>query len=100
MIDHGLLLGGHLAVLERLELMKLLFEHGANPNARLKSAALQRAHTPGEPTLGEDATPLMGAAKKRRCRRDRDLDRAWRRCISRAEKPNHGADVRGGIGAR
>jgi uncharacterized protein len=46
-----------------LELMKVLLEHGANPNARLKSPTLQRAHTPGEPTLSEGTTPLMRAAK-------------------------------------
>ena len=31
-----------------LDLMQVLLEHGANPNARLKSTTLQRAHTPGE----------------------------------------------------
>jgi uncharacterized protein len=49
--------------LTALDLMNLLFENGANPNAGLKSATLQRAHTPGEPTLGQGATPLMRAAK-------------------------------------
>jgi ankyrin repeat protein len=49
--------------LSALDLMKLLFENGANPNAGLKSATLQRAHTPGESTLGSGATPLMRAAK-------------------------------------
>jgi ankyrin repeat protein len=46
-----------------LELMEILLAHGANPNARLKSPALQRAHTPGEPNLNEGATPVMRAAK-------------------------------------
>lgn len=49
--------------LSPLDLMKLLLDKGADPNAGLKSAALQRAHTPGEPTLGSGATPLMRAAK-------------------------------------
>ncbi|HLH45073.1 MAG TPA: ankyrin repeat domain-containing protein [Bryobacteraceae bacterium] len=49
--------------LSALDLMKVLLTRGANPNARLKTSALQRAHTPGEPTLGEGATPLMRAAK-------------------------------------
>ncbi len=49
--------------LDALGLMKLLLAHGANPNAQLKGPALQRAHTPGEPTLGDGATPLMRAAK-------------------------------------
>ena len=46
-----------------LDLMKVLLAHGANPNAALKSPTLQRAHTPGEGSLGEGATPLMRAAK-------------------------------------
>lgn len=45
-----------------LELMRLLLNQGANPNAGLKEAAPQRAHTPGEPTLGAGATPLARAA--------------------------------------
>ena len=44
-------------------LITLLLEHGADPNARLKSPLLTRAHTPGDPVLGEGATPLMRAAK-------------------------------------
>jgi ankyrin repeat protein len=46
-----------------LDLMKVLLAHGANPNARLKTPATQRAHTPGEPALNEGSTPLMRAAK-------------------------------------
>ena len=46
-----------------LDLMKILLGRGANPNAGLKTPALQRAHTPGEPTLSEGATPLARAAK-------------------------------------
>jgi ankyrin repeat protein len=46
-----------------LDLIKLLLSHGANPNAQLKTPTLYRAHTPGEPTLGDGATPLMRAAK-------------------------------------
>jgi ankyrin repeat protein len=46
-----------------LELMKVLLAHGADPNAQLRSNALQRAHTPGEPALGPGTTPLMRAAK-------------------------------------
>jgi ankyrin repeat protein len=49
--------------LTALDLMKVLLGHGANPNAALKSPALQRAHTPGEPSLNEGSTPLMRAAK-------------------------------------
>ncbi len=46
-----------------LELMKVLLAHGADPNAQLRSPALQRAHTPGEPLLGAGTTPMMRAAK-------------------------------------
>jgi uncharacterized protein len=46
-----------------LELMQVLLARGAKPNAQLKSATLQRAHTPGEGTLAEGTTPLMRAAK-------------------------------------
>jgi len=46
-----------------LDLIKLLLNHGANPNAQLRTPTLYRAHTPGEPTLGDGATPLMRAAK-------------------------------------
>jgi ankyrin repeat protein len=45
------------------DLAKLLLEHGADPNAGLKGPALQRAHTPGEPTLNAGATPLARAAR-------------------------------------
>ena len=46
-----------------LDLMKVLLDHGADPNARLKTPTLMRAHTPGEPTLGEGSTAMMRAAK-------------------------------------
>jgi ankyrin repeat protein len=46
-----------------LDLMKILLAHKAEPNARLKSPTLFRAHTPGEGTLGEGTTPLMRAAR-------------------------------------
>ncbi len=49
--------------LSALNLIGMLLGHGANPNAQLKSPALQRAHTPGESTLAEGSTPLMRAAK-------------------------------------
>jgi uncharacterized protein len=49
--------------LSGLDLISLLLKRGANPNAALKSPTLQRAHTPGEPSLGEGATAMMRAAK-------------------------------------
>jgi cytohesin len=49
--------------LSALDLIERLLQHGANPNARLKTPTLQRAHTPGDRNLGEGATPLMRAAR-------------------------------------
>ncbi len=49
--------------LSALDLMKVLLDRGANPNAGLKTTTLQRAHTPGEPTLNEGATPLARSAR-------------------------------------
>lgn len=46
-----------------VDVMTLLLERGADPNPTLRKALLTRAHTPGDPVLGEGATPLMRAAK-------------------------------------
>ncbi len=46
-----------------LDVVKVLLEHGADPNARLKTPLLMRQHNGGDPSLGEGATPLMRAAK-------------------------------------
>jgi ankyrin repeat protein len=45
-----------------LDVMSMLLEHGANPNAALQKPTLTRAHTPGDPTLGTGTTPVMRAA--------------------------------------
>ena len=83
-----------------LDLMKVLLAHGADPNAQLKSNALQRAHTPGEPLLGERTTPLMRAAKNGDFRRDPAAARPRRRSGARATQPHDRADVCGGPGPR
>ncbi len=49
--------------LTAVDLLPILLAHGADPNTALKSVTLTRAHTPGEPSLGEGTTPLMRAAK-------------------------------------
>src|SRR5262245_37832144 len=49
--------------LSATDLMSRLIAKGAVVDARLKSAALQRNHTPGEPLLGAGTTPLMRAAR-------------------------------------
>lgn len=46
-----------------LDVIKAALRHGAKVNAPLKSAALYRAHTPGDGNLGEGTTPLMRAAR-------------------------------------
>ena len=47
----------------RARVDEALLAHGANANAQLRTATVQRAHTPGERLLGAGATPLMRAAK-------------------------------------
>ncbi len=49
--------------LDALKFMEILFAHGADPDPRLTEHTIQRAHTPGEPTLDTGSTPLMLAAK-------------------------------------
>ena len=51
------------STISALDLMKVLLRHGANVNAQLRSATVQRAHTPGDGLLGAGATPLMRAAR-------------------------------------
>jgi ankyrin repeat protein len=46
-----------------LEIMTLLLDRGANPNAKLTSVLMQRTHTTGDTALGEGSTPFMRAAK-------------------------------------
>ena len=46
-----------------VDLVKMLLDRGANPNARLKTPTLQRYHNGGDALLTDGATPLMRAAK-------------------------------------
>jgi ankyrin repeat protein len=46
-----------------LDVITLLLDRGANPNATLKTPLLMRQHNGGDPSLGEGATPLMRASK-------------------------------------
>jgi ankyrin repeat protein len=46
-----------------LDIIRLVIAKGGTVDARLKSPALQRNHTPGEPLLGAGTTPLMRAAR-------------------------------------
>jgi ankyrin repeat protein len=49
--------------LSALDLIKVLLDHGAEPNARLKAPLMQRHHSAGDRALGEGSTPFMRAAK-------------------------------------
>jgi ankyrin repeat protein len=49
--------------LDNLGLVKLLLDHGANPNARLKNPILARFRNAGDQLLNDGATPLMRASK-------------------------------------
>jgi ankyrin repeat protein len=45
------------------DIVRLLLEHGANPNAALTAPLMMRQHNNGDPSLGDGATALMRAAK-------------------------------------
>jgi ankyrin repeat protein len=45
------------------DVVKLLLDKGADPNAKLKTPLLMRQHSGGDPQLGAGATPLMRASK-------------------------------------
>jgi ankyrin repeat protein len=49
--------------LSAADLVTVLLDHGANPNAALRAPLLMRQHNGGDPSLGNGATPLMRAAK-------------------------------------
>jgi ankyrin repeat protein len=49
--------------LSAVDLVKLLLEKGADPNAKLKAPTMQRQHTAGDGSLGAGATPLLRASK-------------------------------------
>ena len=50
-------------VLDSVDVVRMLLERKADPNARLKAPLMQRHHTAGDAALGAGATPLMRAAK-------------------------------------
>ena len=49
--------------LDAVDIVRVLLEQKADPNASLKAAIMQRQHTAGDSTLAAGATPLMRAAK-------------------------------------
>lgn len=46
-----------------VDMVRVLLEHGANPNAELKASIRPRHHNNGDGALGAGTTPLMRAAK-------------------------------------
>lgn len=50
-------------LLDAVDIVRLLLERGADPNAELRKPIMQRQHTFGDATLGAGATPLLRAAK-------------------------------------
>jgi uncharacterized protein len=62
-VGHGRPNPKPVGLLDSADIVKLLLEHGANPNAELSGPIIQRQHTFGDFTLGKGATPLLRAAK-------------------------------------
>jgi ankyrin repeat protein len=62
-VGHGRPNPKPVGLLDAADIVVKLLEHGADPNAELKSAIIQRQHTFGDFTLAEGATPLLRAAK-------------------------------------
>jgi len=48
---------------DAVDVVRMLLEHGADPNAALEGTIMQRHHTGGDSVLGKGATPLMRASK-------------------------------------
>ena len=62
-IGHGRPNPRRVGVLDAADIVTMLLEHGANPNAELTAPMIQRQHTFGDGSLGKGATPLLRAAK-------------------------------------
>src|SRR5262245_24653082 len=50
--------------LRAIDMVSVLLDHGANPNAELKASIRPRHHSNGDGALGAGTTPLMRAAKQ------------------------------------
>jgi uncharacterized protein len=62
-VGHGRPNPRPVGLLDAVDVVEKLLEHGADPNAKLSSPIIQRQHTFGDFTLPEGATPLLRAAK-------------------------------------
>jgi ankyrin repeat protein len=62
-VGHGRPNPTPVGLMTAVDLAKKLLTSGADPNARLKKAILQRHHTAGDSALAQGATPFLRAAK-------------------------------------
>jgi ankyrin repeat protein len=62
-VGHGRANPRPVGLLRSPDIVAMLLERGANPNAELVQTIMQRQHTFGDGTLGKGATPLLRAAK-------------------------------------
>jgi ankyrin repeat protein len=62
-VGHGRPNPTAVGLMTAVDLAKKLLVSGADPNAHLKKAILQRHHTAGDSTLAQGATPFLRAAK-------------------------------------
>ena len=62
-IGHGRPNPKPVGLLDAVDIVRMLLDRGADPNAKLRTPIMQRQHTAGDAALGEGATPLLRAAK-------------------------------------
>jgi ankyrin repeat protein len=62
-VGHGRPNPQPVGLMTAVDLAKLLIAKGADPNAKLKKAIVQRHHTAGDSALGAGATPFLRASK-------------------------------------
>ena len=78
--------------LTAVDIVRMLLEHGANPNAVLRRALLARHHDPGDRQLSTGSTPLMRAVKTGRRGGRQAAARPWRRRHDDPAERDDGAD--------
>ena len=79
--------------LDGVDVVKLLLDRGADPNARLKRAPLKRHHDAGTTlNFGQGTTPLMRAARTNDVARHAAAARQGRRSVSDAARSHQRAD--------
>ena len=78
--------------LTAVDIVRMLLEHGAQPNAMLRRALLARHHDPGDRQLSTGSTALMRAVKTGRRGRRQAAARPWRRWHDHPTQWDDGAD--------